>query len=144
MGTGPQRPCQIVVRSRLDRRLELARREGVRERDSSRSSLVRLVWWRIQPRSQRMGSRKRYRADVSALDGLELEVGRGEVFGFLGPNGAGKSTTIRLLLDLIRPTAGSGVAARPGHAPSTVSRRAGASATCRATCVSSDRLTGRE
>ncbi|WP_157129247.1 ATP-binding cassette domain-containing protein [Nocardia amamiensis] len=38
---------------------------------------------------------------------LSLEIRRGEVFGFLGPNGAGKSTTIRLLLDLIRPTAGS-------------------------------------
>ena len=36
------------------------------------------------------GLTKRYRADVVALDGLELEVGRGEVFGFLGPNGAGK------------------------------------------------------
>ncbi len=39
---------------------------------------------------------------------LDLEVGRGEVFGFLGPNGAGKSTTMRLLLDLIRPSSGSG------------------------------------
>jgi ABC-2 type transport system ATP-binding protein len=38
---------------------------------------------------------------------LDLEVQRGEVFGFLGPNGAGKTTTMRLLLDLIRPTAGS-------------------------------------
>ena len=38
---------------------------------------------------------------------LDLEVGRGEIFGFLGPNGAGKSTTMRLLLDLIRPTSGS-------------------------------------
>jgi ABC-2 type transport system ATP-binding protein len=38
---------------------------------------------------------------------LDLEVEPGEVFGFLGPNGAGKSTTLRLLLDLIRPTAGS-------------------------------------
>ena len=44
--------------------------------------------------------------DVVALDGLTLEVQQGEIFGFLGPNGAGKSTTIRLLLDLIRPTAG--------------------------------------
>jgi ABC-2 type transport system ATP-binding protein len=40
------------------------------------------------------------------LAGLDLEVQRGEVFGFLGPNGAGKTTTIRLLLDLIRPTEG--------------------------------------
>lgn len=38
---------------------------------------------------------------------LDLEVERGEIFGFLGPNGAGKSTTMRLLLDLIKPTAGS-------------------------------------
>jgi ABC-2 type transport system ATP-binding protein len=44
--------------------------------------------------------------EVVALDGLDLEVERGEIFGFLGPNGAGKSTTIRLLLGLIRPTAG--------------------------------------
>jgi ABC-2 type transport system ATP-binding protein len=39
--------------------------------------------------------------------GLDLTVHAGEVFGFLGPNGAGKSTTMRLLLDLIRPTSGS-------------------------------------
>jgi ABC-2 type transport system ATP-binding protein len=44
---------------------------------------------------------------IRALDGLSLRVERGEIFGFLGPNGAGKTTTIRLLLDLIRPTAGS-------------------------------------
>jgi ABC-2 type transport system ATP-binding protein len=40
------------------------------------------------------------------IEGLDLTVLRGEVFGFLGPNGAGKTTTIRLLLGLIRPTAG--------------------------------------
>jgi ABC-2 type transport system ATP-binding protein len=44
--------------------------------------------------------------DILALDGLDLTVDRGEIFGFLGPNGAGKTTTIRLLLHLIRPTAG--------------------------------------
>ena len=38
---------------------------------------------------------------------LDLDVERGEILGFLGPNGAGKSTTMRLLLDLIRPTAGT-------------------------------------
>ena len=43
---------------------------------------------------------------VRALDGVDLAVERGEIFGFLGPNGAGKSTTIRVLLDLLRPTAG--------------------------------------
>ncbi|HEX9337729.1 MAG TPA: ABC transporter ATP-binding protein [Pseudonocardiaceae bacterium] len=42
----------------------------------------------------------------TALTGLDLTVNQGEVFGFLGPNGAGKTTTIRLILDLIRPTAG--------------------------------------
>src|ERR1700759_180089 len=41
------------------------------------------------------------------LFGMDLEVRQGEVFGFLGPNGAGKSTTMRLLLDLRRPTSGS-------------------------------------
>jgi ABC-2 type transport system ATP-binding protein len=43
---------------------------------------------------------------VRALRGIELEVQRGEIFGFLGPNGAGKTTTIRCLLDMIRPDGG--------------------------------------
>jgi ABC-2 type transport system ATP-binding protein len=53
------------------------------------------------------GSRLRGGQPVRALDGLDLVVRKGEVFGFLGPNGAGKSTTIRVLLDLLRPTAGT-------------------------------------
>ena len=52
------------------------------------------------------GLSKHYGQTV-ALDGLELTIPRGEVYGFLGPNGAGKTTTIRLLLGLHRPTAGS-------------------------------------
>jgi ABC-2 type transport system ATP-binding protein len=44
---------------------------------------------------------------VRALDSLSLEVPKNSIFGFLGPNGAGKSTTIKLLLGLIRPSAGS-------------------------------------
>jgi ABC-2 type transport system ATP-binding protein len=42
-----------------------------------------------------------------AVDGINLEVPRGTVYGFLGPNGAGKSTTIRMLLGLLRPDSGS-------------------------------------
>ncbi len=44
---------------------------------------------------------------VRAVDGLDLQVGRGEVFGLLGPNGAGKTTTIRMLATLLSPSAGS-------------------------------------
>ena len=67
---------------------------------------------------------------VRALDGLDLDVQVGEVFGFLGPNGAGKSTAIRVLLDLLRPTSGhvevlgqdpraggAGLRARVGYLP---------------------------
>ncbi len=50
---------------------------------------------------------KRYGHDVYAVNDLSLSVEEGEVFGFLGPNGAGKSTTIDMLLDYVRPTAGS-------------------------------------
>jgi ABC-2 type transport system ATP-binding protein len=49
---------------------------------------------------------KKY-GETLALDGLDMEVVEGEVFGFLGPNGAGKTTTLRLLLGLIHPTSGS-------------------------------------
>jgi len=56
------------------------------------------------------GLTKRYRLDV-ALDGLDLDVPAGCVFGFLGPNGAGKTTTLRLLTGLARPTAGSATVA---------------------------------
>jgi ABC-2 type transport system ATP-binding protein len=58
------------------------------------------------PAIEATGLSKTYGSGVRALAGIDLRVEQGEVFGFLGPNGAGKSTTIRLLLDLIRPTEG--------------------------------------
>ena len=49
---------------------------------------------------------KRY-GDVTAVDGLDLDVHRGECFGLLGPNGAGKTTTVEILEGLLEPTSGS-------------------------------------
>ena len=43
---------------------------------------------------------------IAALEGLDLEIQQGEVFGFLGPNGAGKTTTLKILMGLIYPTSG--------------------------------------
>jgi ABC-2 type transport system ATP-binding protein len=60
---------------------------------------------RDRPAIRTEGLTKRF-GDFTALDSLTLDVAEGEVFGFLGPNGAGKSTTLRLLLGLIKPTAG--------------------------------------
>jgi len=53
------------------------------------------------------GLTKRFAEDVIAVEGLDLTVEEGEVFGFLGPNGAGKSTTINMLLGFLSPTSGS-------------------------------------
>ena len=63
------------------------------------------------------GLTKRYGNAIMAVDRLDLSVYRGEVYGFLGPNGAGKTTTLRMLLGLIKPTAGS--ARVMGAAPGT-------------------------
>jgi len=52
------------------------------------------------------GLRKHY-GDFHAVDGLDLTVQAGDVYGFLGPNGAGKSTSIRMMMSLIRPTGGT-------------------------------------
>ena len=65
---------------------------------------------------------KRY-GGITAVDGLDLSVGRGEVYGFLGPNGAGKTTTLKMLLGLIRPTRGSAeVLGRAPGAPGGLAR----------------------
>ncbi|HVD01846.1 MAG TPA: ABC transporter ATP-binding protein [Candidatus Dormibacteraeota bacterium] len=61
------------------------------------------------------GLTKHYSNGVVAVQDLDLNVMRGEVYGFLGPNGAGKTTTLRMLLGLIRPTSGSAIVV--GHQP---------------------------
>jgi ABC-2 type transport system ATP-binding protein len=62
---------------------------------------------------------------VRAVEGLDLGIRRGEVFGYLGPNGAGKTTTIRLLLDFLRPTRGRAVVLGGSGADPAVRRRIG-------------------
>jgi ABC-2 type transport system ATP-binding protein len=68
------------------------------------------------------GLSKVYGKGIVAVDRLDLSVYRGEVYGFLGPNGAGKTTTLRMLLGLIRPTAGSAkvMGAAPGSPSSLI------------------------
>ena len=65
--------------------------------------------------------------DLTAVDGIDLDVGEGEIFGFLGPNGAGKSTTVRMLVTLLKPSAGSASVAGFDVAsqPNEVRRRIG-------------------
>ena len=71
------------------------------------------------------GLTKRY-GELTAVDSVTMSARRGQVYGFLGPNGAGKTTTLRMILGLIRPTAGSAsVLGGPAGHPQT-SRRVGA------------------
>lgn len=60
----------------------------------------------VEPAIRTLGLTKSY-GKHRGIENVDLTVDVGEVFGFLGPNGSGKSTTIRLLLDLLRPTAGA-------------------------------------
>lgn len=62
----------------------------------------------------------REKSEVRALDGVDLDVGEGEVVGFLGPNGAGKTTTLRILTTLLRPSEGTATVA--GYDVATQSR----------------------
>src|SRR6476661_2255520 len=59
-----------------------------------------------QPMIEAAGLRKSY-GDTLAVKGVDLQVYPGEIFGFLGPNGAGKTTTIKMLIGLLRPSAGA-------------------------------------
>src|SRR5688572_7797789 len=58
-------------------------------------------------RRRTLFARKETKAMFTAVDGVDLQIERGEIFGLLGPNGAGKSTTIRMLCTLLEPTSGT-------------------------------------
>ena len=60
---------------------------------------------------QAEGLERQFKGGIRAVDGVDLAVARGEVYGFLGPNGAGKSTTVRMLATLLRPTGGRALVA---------------------------------
>jgi ABC-2 type transport system ATP-binding protein len=57
------------------------------------------------------GRQGRQKTEVTAVDGVDLDVAEGEIVGFLGPNGAGKTTTLRMLTTLLKPTAGTATVA---------------------------------
>ena len=56
---------------------------------------------------------REFEGGIVAVDGVDLEVAEGEIYGFLGPNGAGKTTTVRMLTTLLAPTGGRAIVA--GH-----------------------------
>jgi ABC-2 type transport system ATP-binding protein len=66
-----------------------------------------------QPSAIRATSLVRRFGDLAAVDGVDLTIATGEIYGFLGPNGAGKSTTVRMLTTLLAPTEGDAIVA--GH-----------------------------
>ncbi|WP_108667376.1 alpha/beta fold hydrolase [Euzebya rosea] len=103
-------PVALVVATALIAALLLRRRESHVAAAAARADAPAVV---IE------GLAKRYADGKVAVDGLDLVVERGQVFGLLGPNGAGKTTTMRMLLGLITPTEGTvevlGHRMAPGH-----------------------------
>ena len=66
-------------------------------RDSKRETATRMI---------QLINLTKYYGKLAAVDGLNLEVSAGQIFGFLGPNGAGKTTTIRTMMGVLKPTSG--------------------------------------
>ena len=86
---------------------------------------------------------KRY-GKFTAVDGISLDVPRGELFGLLGPNGAGKTTTMRMIAGILQPTSGSVLVGRGGHAGPVRWRPRRASASSPTGPFVYDKLTGGE
>ena len=76
------------------------------------------------------GLEKRF-GDIVAVDGISLEVKKGEVLGFLGPNGAGKSTTMKMMTGFLEPDAGAARIAGIDVLAEPQGRPSASSATCR-------------
>ena len=60
---------------------------------------------------------KTYAAGFKALNGINLDIRRGEIFALLGPNGAGKTTLISIICGIVNPTRGQRIGRRPRHRP---------------------------
>ncbi len=81
---------------------------------------------RVPGAIEAVGLQREFKGGLKAVDGIDLEVRPGEVYGFLGPNGAGKTTTVRMLVTLLRPSggrarvAGFDVADRPSDVRSRI------------------------
>src|SRR6478735_7913691 len=81
----------------------------------------------IAPAIETIGLQREFSGGLKAVQGIDLAVAPGEVYGFLGPNGAGKTTTVRMLVTLLRPTGGTATVAGFDVAtqPQDVRRRIG-------------------
>ncbi|HMJ37564.1 MAG TPA: ATP-binding cassette domain-containing protein [Baekduia sp.] len=80
-----------------------------------------------RPAIETIGLQREFKGGLKAVQGIDLAVAPGEVYGFLGPNGAGKTTTVRMLVTLLRPTGGRATIAGFDVAtqPAEVRRRIG-------------------
>src|SRR5207237_6898862 len=90
------------------------RREHQKGRRAHRRGVVVLAR-KNEPIVETHGLSKRVGSGTLAVDGVDMRVQHGEVYGFLGPNGAGKTTTLKMLVGLIGATSGTATVA--GHAP---------------------------
>jgi ABC-2 type transport system ATP-binding protein len=81
----------------------------------------------LKPAIETVGLQREFSGGLKAVQGIDLAVAPGEVYGFLGPNGAGKTTTVRMLVTLLRPTGGHATIAGFDVAtqPAEVRRRIG-------------------
>src|SRR3954454_19443326 len=77
------------------------------------------------PAIETIGLERRFSGGLKAVDGIDIAVEAGEVYGFLGPNGAGKTTTVRMLVTLLRPPGGRPRGARAGVAGFDVATQPG-------------------